>query len=113
MYVYIYVYMYIYIYIYIYIYHCEQIVPGRHPRSQDTPMRPRTLRAGFPCILLHTIHGDATSDGDGGGGDVNIDYTTRSLHTYMHTYVPTYTLHTCMHGSPRKHLTPRTTCAEW
>ena len=76
-------------------------------------MRPRILRAGFPYILLHTIHGDATSDGDGAGGDENIDYTTRSLHTYMHTYVPTYTLHTCMHGSPRKHLTPRTTCAEW
>ena len=36
-------------------------------------MRPRTLRAGFPCILLHTIHGDATSDGDGAGGDENIE----------------------------------------
>ena len=105
---------------------CEQIVPERNPRSQDTPLRPRTLRARVPYIVLHTVHGDVAYDGDSAGGDVNTYtysyvhvyvyvyiYGFIILHTYMHTSVPTYILHMCMHDSPRKLLAPRTTYASW
>ena len=78
---------------------CEQIVPERNPRSQDTPLRPRTLHARVPYIVLHTVHGDVAYDGDSAGGDVNT-YTYSYMHVYVYVYIYmglSFYIHTCIH----------------